>query len=156
MDTSRKCIGPKKPFVAILSHSGPVLGYNDCTMALIIIPTVRQRFDCLFLRRFMKTSLVWVSLLLKVLFLRWKTLINFQSFPKQVLGLWTTEICILYIGKKAGILASCNLYIGILLMEIGILVHCLSWNLYIDMLARWPLEHSLHRIKATMGVDYPW
>ena len=38
----------------------------------------------------------------------------------RIIGLWTTEICILYIGKKAGILASGNLYIGILLMEIGI------------------------------------
>ena len=34
----------------------------------------------------------------------------------------TTEICILYIGKKAGILAIWNLYIGILLCEISILI----------------------------------
>ncbi len=39
-----------------------------------------------------------------------------------MIGPRTTKICILYIGKKAGILASWNLYIGILLCEISILI----------------------------------
>ncbi len=29
---------PKRPFVAILSHSGPVLGYNDCTTSSKVHP----------------------------------------------------------------------------------------------------------------------
>ncbi len=46
----------------------------------------------------------------------------FSNNYHQYIGPRTTEICILYIGKKAGILASWNLYIGILLCEIGILI----------------------------------
>ncbi len=59
--------------------------------------------------------------------------------PLTITGPRTTEICILYIGKKAGIFASWNLYIGILLCEISILVYCQNWNCYfeINILVYW-------------------
>ncbi len=45
-----------------------------------------------------------------------------KDWQRRQIGPRTIEICILYIGRKAGILASWNLYIGILLCEISILI----------------------------------
>ncbi len=71
-----------------------------------------------------------------------------QNDRKRDIGRWTTEICILlYIGKKAGILASWKLFIGILLMEIGILVTCLSLNLYIGIYCYFEICY--------IGISYP-